>query len=181
MIRTKSQEKDLLEQWYDEAHVKPGSYLAGLLTDALVEHVRGAIERDEIPDIHTELLEARMQLTESHAEAAQLHEQVQNVTLERDKLAQDLAEMSLKRQEERDHWACKRSALQSQIMLRDIKINELKARLWDAHEAQKKAQGRCGVESRESARGQSAHVSTAMTRRRSGPEDILSSRPRRIV
>lgn len=172
MIRTKDEEIEMLQRWYDEAHAESGSYLAMLLTDPLMKYVRGEIKADGSPDIHAELMDTRKKLLMAYEnldwyqqtvgenldwyqqdrdtvgenlrradeEIAQLREQVQNVTLERDKLARDLTEMSLKRQEERDHWACKQSALQSQIMLRDISINELKARLWDTHEAQEKAQ-----------------------------------------
>ena len=163
-MRTKSDEIGMLREWCRQAYEEPDSYLAGLMSNGLISYVTTHIERDELPDVHAELMETRQRMLAADEgrnkalqqvndlknsrdqelrdlDAAndevteQLREQVQNVTIERNKLTRDLASMSLNWQEERDKWACERSTLQLQIMDRDIEINRLKALLWDVHEA----------------------------------------------
>ena len=54
-MRTKQQELDILRRWQVEAREEPGSYLAALLSDHLLEYVSGKLCHDEPPDIWEEL------------------------------------------------------------------------------------------------------------------------------
>ena len=149
MIRTKDEEIEMLQRWYDEAHAEPGSYLAALLSDNLVEYVRGEIEMDGNTNIYAELLSAcenrdwyrrdrdaiGENLRKADEELEQLRGQVHNVTIERDKLARDIDARSLNWQEERDRMTNEQTALEDLLVVRDCEINRLKAKLYDAYEA----------------------------------------------
>lgn len=136
-MRTKDEEIAVLGRWFSEAHAEPDSYLAGLMTHEFMTYVHTQIVADQTPDIHAELIEARQALLgrPSVTEINALRQQILDLNIEHDKLARDLASMSLNWQAERDWLNCEKTELADVIVVRDLEINRLKALLWDAHEA----------------------------------------------
>jgi len=143
-MRTKAEEIQMMERWYTEAHTEPDSYLAGLMTDKFAAYIHHEIMYDRLPNICADLENAERKidaagekLRTAEIELARRREQIVIACDERDKLARDLAALSLNCRQDHDKLIRENEQCLMQVQDLEREINRLKALLWDAHEMQK--------------------------------------------